>query len=53
MLTDTSSMGTFIKRGSRGETTVSRMKPNETVELYVGDVFYLAEHANRFELTEQ
>lgn len=53
MLKDTSSCGTYLKRGSIGENSASRIQRDVPVELHPGDVFYLAEHENRFELIEK
>ena len=49
-LTDLSSAGTWLKRGSRGENNPTRLRKNTPVSLAPGDVFYLGTQENRFAL---
>lgn len=49
-LTDVSSTGSFLKKGSRGENKANPLPRNIPVELEPGDVFYIGSPDNRFEL---
>lgn len=51
-LEDKSTMGTFLnKAGDEGKAF--KIQPNTPIELHVGDVFYLAERENKYELIKK
>ena len=52
-LEDKSSLGTYLKKASIGETKAFKLQADTPVELHVGDAFYLAERANKYELVEK
>lgn len=49
-LVDTSSMGTYLRRPGSGDGTVVRAPAKTPVPLQPGDVIYLAEEKNRFQV---
>ena len=52
-LEDKSSMGTYLKKASIGETKAFKLQTDMPVELHIGDAFYLAERENKYELIEK
>ncbi len=52
-LTDQSSTEVFLKKGSIGDRRADRIPKKERVEIFPGDVFYLAARENRFELMKK
>ncbi len=52
-LTDRSSTEVYLKKGSIGDSRAERIPKRARVEIFPGDVFYLAARENRFELVKK